>query len=56
MIKSETVKIKKIKNFDNSYIEEELSKIYNSVIRWAIIDVDEFINVIVSYNFKNQPE
>ena len=40
MIKSEIVKIKKIKDFDNLYIENELSKLYKSVIRWAIISID----------------
>ena len=52
MINSETIKIKKIENFDNLYIEKELSKLYKSVIRWAIVDIDEEISVSVS--FENQ--
>lgn len=49
MIKSETIKIKKIENFDNSYIEKELSKLYKSVIRWAITNLNGDITVSVSY-------
>ena len=52
MINSETIKIKKIETFDNLYIEKELSKLYKSVIRWAIVDIDEEISVSVS--FENQ--
>ena len=50
MIKSETLKLKRIDNFDNLYIEQELSKLYKSVIRWAIVDIGEDITVSVSYN------
>ncbi|MBO6088340.1 hypothetical protein J6P92_08365 [bacterium] len=50
MIKSETIKLKRIDNFDNLYIEQELSKLYKSVIRWAIVDIGEDITVSVSYN------
>lgn len=39
MIKSDVIKIKKIENFDNIYIEQELSNMFNSVIRWAIVDI-----------------
>lgn len=49
MIKSDIIKIEKIKNFDNTYIENELSKIYDSVIRWAIVDIDNFLHISVSY-------
>ena len=49
MIKSEKKKIKRIENFDNEYIENELSKQYKSIIRWAIIDIDEDIMVNFSY-------
>ena len=49
MIKSETIKIKKIDNFDNLYIENELNKIYKSIIRWAVIDIDNDITINVSY-------
>lgn len=50
MIKSDIIKIKKIENFDNIYIEQELSSKYNSVIRWAIVAVDEDdLAVSVSY-------
>jgi len=49
MIKSEIVRIKKIKNFDDSYIENELNKLYKSVIRWAVIDINNYIEVSVSY-------
>ena len=41
MIKSDVIKIKKIENFDNDYVEQELSKLFSSVIRWAIVAVDE---------------
>lgn len=50
MICSETIKIKKTENFDNTYIENELSKLYKSVIRWAIVDIGEEITVSVSYD------
>lgn len=50
MIKSDVIKIKKIENFDNDYVEQELSKLFLSVIRWAIVDVQENDLVIsVSY-------
>ena len=49
MIKSETINIKKIENFDNLYIEKELSKLYRSVIRWAILDLTDNITVSVSF-------
>ena len=50
MIKSETIKLNRIDTFDNLYIEQELSKLYKSVIRWAIVDIGEDITVSVSYN------
>ena len=50
MIKSETIKIKKTENFDNNYIENELSKLYKAVIRWAIVDIGEEITLSVSYD------
>ena len=53
MIKSETIKIKKPENFDNLYIEQELAKRYKSVIRWAIVDIDENISISVSFIEKN---
>lgn len=50
MIVSEIVKIKKIENFDNIYIENELSKIDKTPVRWAIIDISkDFLSVSVSY-------
>lgn len=49
MIKSDIVKIKKVAGFDNLYIENELSKIYKSVVRWAIIDIDDDLTVSVSF-------
>lgn len=50
MIKSDVIKIKKIGNFDSDYVEQELSKLFSSVIRWAIVDVQENDLVIsVSY-------
>lgn len=50
MIKSDILKIKKIENFDNIYIEQELLHKYNSVIRWAIVEItaDDII-ISVSY-------
>lgn len=48
MIKSENIRIKKIKNFDNAYIENELGS-YN-LVRWAVVAVDdEWLTVSVSY-------
>lgn len=53
MIKSEVVKIKKIKDFDNLYIEKELIKLNKNPIRWAIIDITSaFLVVSVSYKVK----
>ena len=50
MIKSNIVKISRIENFDNDYVEQELSKLFSSVIRWAIVAVDEdVLSVSVSY-------
>lgn len=50
MIKSEIIKIKKIENFDNLYVESELKKLVSEVVRWAVIDVDDVcITVSVSY-------
>ena len=49
MIKSEIVKIKKINNFDNKYVEQELSKKYKSIVRWAIVEIGECLNISVSY-------
>lgn len=51
MIKSDIIKIKKIENFDNIYIEQELSSKYNSVIRWAIVEIQEN-NLIISVSFE----
>ncbi len=50
MIKSDIVKIKKVDNFDNLYIETELEKCFKSIIRWAITEVDsQNLTVSVSY-------
>ncbi len=50
MIKSAVVKINKINNFDNCYIESELRKLYRDIVRWAVIDVDDAdISISVSY-------
>lgn len=50
MIKSDIIKIKKIEDFDNIYIEQELSHKYNSVIRWAIVEItDNELIISVSY-------
>ena len=50
MIKSDILKIKKIENFDNIYIEQELSSKYNSIIRWAIVEItDNELIISVSY-------
>ena len=50
MIKSDILKIKKIENFDNTYIEKEMAKHYPSVVRWAIVEItkDELV-ISVSY-------
>ena len=50
MIVSDIVKIKKIQNFDNLYIEKELCKIYKNSVRWAIVDMDnEYLTISLSY-------
>ena len=50
MIKSDIVKIPKIENFVNDYIENELSKKVTAVIRWAGVDGEENELVVsVSY-------
>ncbi len=50
MIRSDILKINKIENFDNIYIEEEISKHFSSIIRWAIISIDnEHIEISISY-------
>ena len=50
MIKSDIVKIQKIENFDNGYIEKELAKKYPAVIRWAVVGIDEkILTLSVSY-------
>ncbi len=51
MIKSDTIKIVRVDNFDNDYIEKQLIFVYSNIIRWAIIDLNEKdIIVSVSYN------
>lgn len=50
MIKSSVVKIKKINNFDNCYIEFELRKLYRDIVRWAVVDVDDD-SVYISVSF-----
>lgn len=47
MIKSDIVKIPRIENFDNDYVEQELAKLFSSVIRWAVVDIQEN-NLIIS--------
>ena len=49
MIKSENINLKYIENFDNEYIEQELSKLYKSVIRWAVVEISDKIIINVSY-------
>ena len=50
MIKSDVVKIQKINNFDDNYIESELLKTFKSIIRWAIVDItDSELVISVSY-------
>ena len=51
MIKSKTVNIKKLDNFDNLYIENELKKLNFDVVRWAVIEVgDDFLKLSISFN------
>ena len=53
MLKSKIIKIAYNDKFDNSYIEKELSKICKSIVRWAIIDLnDEVITLSVSGMFE----
>ncbi len=48
MIKSEIVKIKKLENFDNIYIEKELCKLNKAPLRWAITDIkDDYLIISV---------
>lgn len=50
MIVSEILKIKKVENFDNIYIENELAKVDKIPVRWAIVDMSQdYITVSVSY-------
>lgn len=50
MIKSKIVKINKIKNFDNRYIENTLSKMGFELVRWAIVSIDEtYLEISVSH-------
>ncbi len=52
MIKSTLVKLNKPEKFDNIYIENELSKLYSSVIRWAVVKIEnETLTVCVSFEF-----
>lgn len=49
MIKSDIIKLKKTDNFDNLYVEKELSKMYKSVIRWAIVEINQDLIISVSF-------
>ena len=50
MILSKNIKIKKIENFDNLYIEQELKNLGLNIVRWALITVDDnSLTVSVSY-------
>ena len=51
MIKSDIVKIEKIDNFDNNYVEQELAKKFANVVRWAIVEIDEN-SLTVSISFE----
>lgn len=50
MIKSEIVKIKKLENLDNIYIEKELCKLNKKPLRWAITDIQKD-NLVVSVSY-----
>lgn len=50
MVKSEIVKINKIENFDNIYIEKELSELGKEPLRWAVTGMeDDSLIISVSY-------
>ena len=50
LIVSENIKLKNIKQFSTEYIEGELDKLALDVIRWAIVDCNEFdFTVCVSH-------
>ncbi len=50
MILSDNIKIKKITDFDNLYIEQEFKNLGLDVVRWAVIAVDEeYLTLSVSY-------
>lgn len=51
MIDSDIAKIKYIKDFDNLYIENELSKLYKNIVRWAVINIDNN-NLYVSVSYQ----
>lgn len=51
MIKSDILKIKRIENFDNNYIEREMSKHFSAIIRWAIVEITE-TEIIVSISYQ----
>jgi len=49
-IKTSTIKIKKIENFDNDYIENTLKTNNYNFVRWAITAIDNSgITLTVSY-------
>ena len=52
MITTETIKINKPNEFDNQWIENQLSELGFDVIRWAIVDITEK-ELILSISIKN---
>ena len=51
MIRTQTIRLKKPNEFDNLWIEKELSSMGLDVIRWAVIEVtDRELIVSVSHN------
>jgi hypothetical protein len=50
MIKTKIIKLNVIDGFDNTYIENELTKLGYNIVRWALVEIsDLYISVCVSY-------
>ncbi len=51
MITTETIKLNRPDEFDNLWIENQLSELGFDVIRWAIVDISaNKITLSISYN------
>ena len=50
MINSEIIKIPKINNFDNVYVEAELANLGFNIVRWAVVEVGEY-DIAISFSY-----